>query len=340
MPTLDLRPGDLVEVLTEEAILRTLDARGTLDSLPFMPEMLEFCGRQFRVHKRADKVCDTIDWGTMRRMHGAVHLEGVRCSGASHGGCQAGCLMYWKEAWLKRVPEVSEAGAYVLSDGAAARSGGECTRRTLEEATRRETESGELFTCQATELARATTSTIPWWEPGQYVRDIQSGNASIRQVAHGLLVGFFNKFQKANARLLPRFPLIGGARKYPFVVGTESPTTFPPLNLQPGDLVEVRSKEEIFQTLDLEDSTRGLRYDSEMLRYGGRRGRVLRRVEKIIDEKTGKMLTIKADCIIIDGFVCTGDLHRSCPRAIYPYWRESWLKRVEVIPGAERVETP
>jgi hypothetical protein len=66
-----------------------------------------------------------------------------------------------------------------------------------------------------------------------------------------------------------------------------------------------------------------------MLRYCGRRGRVLRRVEHIIDEKTGRMLTIKADCIIIEGFICTGDYHRFCPRSIYPYWRESWLKRVE-----------
>jgi len=27
--------------------------------------------------------------------------------------------------------------------------------------------------------------------------------------------------------------------------------------------------------------------------------------------------------------VCKGDLHEFCPRSIYPYWREIWLKRVE-----------
>ncbi len=51
---LDLRAGDLVEVRSEDEILRTLDSRGTLDSLPFMPEMLPFCGKRFRVSKRAD----------------------------------------------------------------------------------------------------------------------------------------------------------------------------------------------------------------------------------------------------------------------------------------------
>ena len=35
-----LRKGDLVEVRSEEEILRTLDADGKLDGLPFMPEML------------------------------------------------------------------------------------------------------------------------------------------------------------------------------------------------------------------------------------------------------------------------------------------------------------
>jgi hypothetical protein len=42
-------------------ILATLDEHATLDGLPFMPEMLRFCGRSFRVHRRADKTCDTIE---------------------------------------------------------------------------------------------------------------------------------------------------------------------------------------------------------------------------------------------------------------------------------------
>src|SRR5262245_64569676 len=69
-----------------------------------MPEMLQFCSRRFRVDKLAVKLCDTIGSTGMYRMRNAVHLEGVRCDGQAHGGCQAGCLVYWKEAWLKRVP--------------------------------------------------------------------------------------------------------------------------------------------------------------------------------------------------------------------------------------------
>src|SRR3954449_2660500 len=101
---LDLRVGELVRVRSAEEILATLDERGALDSLPFMPEMLPFCGKEFRVDRRATKACDTIDWSALRRMENAVHLEQLRCDGSAHGGCQAGCLLYWKEAWLRRAP--------------------------------------------------------------------------------------------------------------------------------------------------------------------------------------------------------------------------------------------
>jgi hypothetical protein len=340
---LKLRPGDLVEVRSEEEILRTLDANGQFESLPFMPEMRAFCGRQFRVYKRADKTCDTIEWKTIRRMQNAVHLDDLRCNGAAHGGCQAGCLIYWKEAWLKRVGEPSHDPLTLASDGARegseAANGPVCTTETLIKATRvdRGEPGKERFSCQATELLRAAPSSIPFWEPTQYVRDVRSGNASVSTVVRGLIVGFLNKFQQANARLFPRFCLIRGCKRYPFVEGKvvgETPRSL--LNLQPGEIVEVKNKEEIYETLDERDRNRGLRYDSEMLKYSGRRGRVLRRVEHIIDEGTGEMLHIKGDCIILDGVICTGDYHRSCPRSIYPYWREIWLKRVDQPPQADR----
>ena len=100
---IDLLVGDIVEVLSWAEILTTLDGRGELESLPFMPEMLQFCGRRFTVDKVAMTLCDTIGSTGMCRMRNAVHLAGVRCDGQAHGGCQAGCLIYWKVAWLRRV---------------------------------------------------------------------------------------------------------------------------------------------------------------------------------------------------------------------------------------------
>ena len=44
-----LRQGDVVWVRSASEILATLDATGALDELPFMPEMIPFCGRRFVV---------------------------------------------------------------------------------------------------------------------------------------------------------------------------------------------------------------------------------------------------------------------------------------------------
>jgi hypothetical protein len=328
-----LRAGDIVEVRSEEEILRTLDASGKVDALPFMPEMLRFCGKRFRVSSRAHKACDTIEWSKLRRMEHAVHLEDLRCDGSAHGGCQAGCLLYWKEGWITPVDEADSGERNSLPKEGVIDTTPSGAREVVLGATTRTESSAEgepLYSCQATELLRATTRPVNWWEPDQYIDDVRSGNASVGKVVRGLLVGFFNKFQQANARLLPRFCLIRGCKPYPFVEGrAANGTPAGRLDLQPGEIVEVKSKDEIFATLDDRDRNRGLRFDSEMLKYCGTRGRVLRRVEHIIDEKTGKMLHIKGDCIILDGVVCTGDYHRSCPRRIYPYWREIWLKRVE-----------
>src|SRR5713226_8952057 len=65
---LGLRVGEAVEVRSAEEILATLDEHGCLDSLPFMPEMLQFCNKRFTVYKRADKTCDTIGKTGGRRL--------------------------------------------------------------------------------------------------------------------------------------------------------------------------------------------------------------------------------------------------------------------------------
>src|SRR4051812_8784655 len=98
-----LRVRDWVEVRSEGEILRTLDDRGQLDGLPFMPEMLQFCGQNFQVYKRAHKTCDTVFPVRGRKLQRTVHLD-TRCDGSAHGGCQAGCLIFWREAWLKPLP--------------------------------------------------------------------------------------------------------------------------------------------------------------------------------------------------------------------------------------------
>src|SRR5678816_3531290 len=119
---LGLRRGDLVEVRSAEEILATLDDSGAIDALPCMPELLEYAGQRFRVEARADKTCDTINYSGSRRLFDTVHLEGIRCSGKAHGGCEAQCSVFWKETWLKRA-DGEDPRASRSSDPAGAGSG-------------------------------------------------------------------------------------------------------------------------------------------------------------------------------------------------------------------------
>src|SRR4029077_1371687 len=122
-------------------------------------------------------------------------------------------------------------------------------------------------------------------------------------------------------------------RTYPFVLlpkMRKTPTDV--LNLRSGELVHVKNKEEIIATLDTKGKNRGLSFDVEMIRYCGGEFKVQRRVEKIIDEKTGKIRRLPNDCVILEGVTCTARLSRErlfCPRSIFPYWVEVWLKRVD-----------
>jgi hypothetical protein len=327
---LDLRAGELVEVRSQVEILGTLDEFGRLDALPFMPEMLRFCGQKFRVFKRAEKVCDTIDKSGLRRMKGSVLLEGLRCDGQGHGGCEAACMLFWHEAWLQRVPSLTAS-----QNGAAATAPEpqevHCTEADLWRLTRRlpdsSTPEDEVFSCQITELKKAT-SPLPWWDVGQWARDIRSRNVSVWQCLRGVLILIFNEVQR-----------LRGGCGYPHLEqGTLKRTSPGDLSLEPGELVQVKAKEEIARTLDVNGKNRGLWFDPEMVEYSGRTFKVLKRTRKIINEKTGKMLVLSTPSIILDEVICEGRCHKFCARSEYIFWREAWLKRVDSeAEGAARV---
>jgi hypothetical protein len=106
-----------------------------------------------------------------------------------------------------------------------------------------------------------------------------------------------------------------------------------PLDLQPGELVEVKSAEEIAATLSPEGRHRGLWFDREMLPYCGGQYRVRQRITRIIDEyRGGRMVVMKTPCVTLHTVTCSGEHSVArwfCPRAITLYWRECWLRRVE-----------
>jgi hypothetical protein len=335
-----LRPGDVVEVRSPAEILATLDERAATENVPFMPEMLRFAGQRFTVSRRVEKICDTVGKVTgepsvSRRMRRTVYLEDLRCDGSGHGGCQAGCRLYWKEAWLRLV----EAGTPAAADG----DGLEALAALAEDATTAMREVGngsatEVFRCQATE-ARIASEPLAAIDPRQHVREIAAGNVSAAHVVSVLgrygferAVGYARMTASRTLSALhlhsPRPDRAGEAE------ASRGPTRSD--GIQPGDVVRIRPLEEIERTL-VAGRHRGLWFDApEMGTFCGGTFTVKDRVRRIIDERSGEMIELKSDCLILDGVCCTGE-HSSrrwfCPRRIYSYWREDWLELVQKAPA-------
>jgi hypothetical protein len=316
---LNLRVGQWVEVRSAREIMETLDENGCLDGLPFMPEMLKFCGNRYRVFKRCNKVIDMVRKTGLRKMTGTVILDTVRCDGTSHGACQAGCHLLWKEIWLRRVRDASQAG---LESICAAKDTADdfttqtaCDHATLSTFTHRD--GHRYYRCQATQIFDASNH-LSWWDPRQYFTDLWSGNVTPSEFVRGILINLFNAVQK-----------LRGGCGYPYLeFGNNEKTATRELNLMPGEFVQVKNKEEIQATLDRWSKNRGLWFDKEMIRYCGGRFRVLKRVERTIDEKTGRLIELRNPCIILDGVTAKGEFHRFNPQNEYIFWREIWLERV------------
>jgi len=332
-----LRVGDWVEVLSKEEILATLDADGRRDGLPFMPEMFHFCGRRLQVQKRAHKSCDyTTHPFRSRRIKQAVLLD-TRCDGSAHGGCQAGCTILWKEAWFKRVdPSL----AVATREHIRQHMPDACSEHRVWNLTHVTDGDVPRYVCQATEMPKAG-ALLPWWDLRQYVEDYSSGNVSLGRLAAGCVYSIYFHISQAGIGVGPAmrwfynaFRWIWRGSRFPrtpglIPEGNRTPTAT--LNLQPGELVRVKSHAEILETVTTGNMNRGMHWDAELVPYCGGEYRVLKRVSQLIDEKNGRMLRMKTPGIVLDSVVCQArysECRMFCPRAMYPYWREIWLERV------------
>jgi hypothetical protein len=344
--SMTLRAGDWVQVRSKEEILSTLDANGRLDGMPFMPQMFKSCDQRLQVLSRAHKTCDTVSGAKTglwlgRRLPSAVHLD-TRCDGQAYGGCQAGCLIFWKEAWLKPLDQHGAASAERGPTPLTASAG--CTEQAVWDATKSRDqipEKGIRYACQATELPDYTQPQ-KWWDPRQYAEDVASRNISWAQMFRSFL---YFAFAHGTMAIKPRrgrparwlydrvqslwggvpFPRRGGE----LASGKDAPVAY--LQLKPGEIVRIRSYKEILATIDKHCQNRGMGFDAEMVPFCGKVFRVRTRVEKFIDERNGYLRRMKTPAVILEGVYCQSRYSEArvfCPRRIFPWWREVWLERV------------
>jgi hypothetical protein len=293
-------PGKVVEVLSEAQILSTLDKKGTLEGLLFAPEMRELCGKRFRVLRRLNNIM--IEDVGMRQIRDAVILDGATCNGEYNMGCSRMCHLIWKMKWLKPIQPPQRMDRKIDQTAIA---GGRIV----------DVFRNDAFSCQATSLLRGSSppdrSLIR-----QYLLSIDLGALGPIGLVHELLTSLSIR----GLRLLQR-------RWRIIVVGENTRTPTASLGFQLGELVEVRSIEEIRRTLDRQGRNRGLVFSLEMLQYCHKRFKVLKRVDKAINEATGKIRGV-SNTVVLEGVECDGKAHGFCQRRCPCLWREIWLRKV------------
>jgi hypothetical protein len=300
-----LLPGDVVKVRSWPEIRCVLDENGRTDGLPFMPEMLQYCGMCFTVAKRLERTCEETEGG-MRRICNTVFLDTVRCHGSAHGGCQKECFIFWKEAWLQKVD-----GGNIQGVNSA---------DTTEEVFpyKYSTPDGQ-YICQSTELIRATSPLSPI-DIGCFVRDIRAKTYTPSKLMRVLSYAAFLRLRR-----------LATGRSYRVLEGVQKKTPAGSLGLRPGELVRVKAKEEVMATLDVQGKNHGLAFTVEMLPFCGRTFRVLKRLESMIHEPSRRLIRLD-DTVILANVTCDGChiLRGGCPRENYHFWREIWLERASV----------
>lgn len=99
--------------------------------------------------------------------------------------------------------------------------------------------------------------------------------------------------------------------------------------LMAGDLVRVKSKEEIARMLNFWNEYRNCGFMPEMWTYCGGVHRVLKRVERFMDERDYQMKKCKG-IVLLEGAICEGgEAIGRCDRSCYFFWREEWLEKIE-----------
>ncbi|AFH50186.1 Hypothetical protein IALB_2483 [Ignavibacterium album JCM 16511] len=300
------KPNKLVKVKSFEQIIQTLDKNGCVDGLPFMPEMVEYCDKTFRISLKVEKTC--VDNPTMFmaefRNNDVYFLEDLRCSGVYHDGCQRACRIFWKECWLEPIEDINEKETY-----GSEKNNFEELKKQL-----RTKQSDEIYFCQSTQLRDAT---IPL-----------TMKEKILKLFIDVKIGTYNFYE---ALILLVYPLVRKLIRrikdqHPKGELTKTPEEI--LNLKPGELVQVRAFDEIVKTLDKRGRNKGLIFEPEMKVFCGKQFKVRNRLEKMILERSGRMVEVK-NSVILEGVTCECYFaFGGCPRKEFQYWREIWLKRI------------
>lgn len=318
---LQLYRDQWVRVKSSAEIELTLDADGTLDGLPFMPEMVGLCGQHLQVARFANQVCANVGDVEIRQLDDAVVLNVNRCDGGDHGGCQMSCDFLWKSQWLDVAEDGFEADSPYSGDGPLthqkiahnkeADRDAAFRRRLVQISSPADLEGKVTYRCQATELGVASKHSSAF-NLKQYRVERERNGTSFMAIGKFLGSTLMRKI----------------VRRSENCEGPRRRTPVADLGLKVGDQVRVKSFQQIVETLDAKGCNRGLWFDqAEMKPFCGRTMTVTRRVARIIDESDGRLLELKVPSVVLNETQCSGLKRRFCGRGMLHFWREVWLEK-------------
>jgi hypothetical protein len=143
----------------------------------------------------------------------------------------------------------------------------------------------------------------------------------------GVAAIFFQRLKKLRLSVWRRLRFFRNViiigRKPP---GNDCKNSFKTVGIKAGDLVKIKSKEEIRKTLDGWNKLKGCGFMDEMEEYCGTVQKVKKKVEFFMDERDYLIKKCK-NIVLLENVFCQGvKLIGRCDRSCHFFWRVEWLE--------------
>lgn len=121
-----------------------------------------------------------------------------------------------------------------------------------------------------------------------------------------------------------------GSKKMVDGLGIKKEQINTPSIINEGDMVRIRTREEIIATLNERNKLEGCFFMQEMFNYCGNQYKVIRKVDSFFDEASTEMKKARKT-YLLEGVHCSGKITgyvTKCDRYCYSFWKESWLEKI------------
>jgi hypothetical protein len=137
----------------------------------------------------------------------------------------------------------------------------------------------------------------------------------------------WNNYLKKFMKRLSAFTT-GSSTKSKNKVQSTAETNIPVMHFQVGDMVRVRSMEDIQATLGSFNELKGCAFLDGMEQYCGTQQRIFKVMERFLDERDYKVKKTRG-IMLLEEVYCQGTpVFGRCDRSCLLFWREEWLEKV------------